>query len=119
MRLFLERFEGAGNEPLPNDQTGISIGISAHLTLRTEAERRARGIALFGVPLGVAHNQAPATMAFSGRIARVDPAGQDPLVVRLILGVFEDPPLHPVSPFGIPPAAIFALFRAEVPQMLE
>src|SRR5712691_10084041 len=69
MRLFLERFLAADNEPLPNDQTGISIGISAHLTLLTEAKRCARGMA---------------ASAFSGRIAGVHPAGNHPQVPCLV-----------------------------------
>src|SRR5260370_924824 len=119
MRLFLERFEGAGNEPLPNDHTGVSIGIPPKMTLRTEAERRARGIALFGLPLGVANNQALATSAFSGRIAGADPAGDDPRVIRLILRIFEDTPLHPERSLRVPPAAILALFRFEVSQVFK
>jgi len=94
-RLFLERFLRAGNEPLPNDQTSISIGISAHLTLLTEAKRRARGISLDGVPLGIANDQAMATSTFSGRMVRVDAGSQDTQVPRLVFGEIEDPPLHP------------------------
>src|SRR6266516_6995651 len=78
MRLFLERFLAADNEPLPNDQTGISIGIAAHLTLLTEAKRCARGIAYDGLPLGIANDQAMAASACSGRIAGVHPAGNHP-----------------------------------------
>src|SRR6266568_3186782 len=82
MRLFLERFEASDNEPLPNAQTGISIGISAHLTLLTEAKRCARAIAFDGLPLGIANDQAMAASAFSGRIARVHPAGNHPQVLE-------------------------------------
>src|SRR6266705_2436912 len=78
MRLFLERVEASDNEPLPNDQTGISMGISAHLTLLTEAKRCARAIAFDGLPMGIANDQAMAAGAFSGRIARVHPAGNQP-----------------------------------------
>src|SRR5438034_2704865 len=94
-RLFLERFLIAGNEPLPNDQTGISIGISAHLTLLAEAKRSARGISLDGLPLSIANDQAMASSTFSGRITRVDAGGQDTQVPRLVFGEVEDPPLHP------------------------
>src|SRR5260370_15459411 len=119
MRLFLERFEASDNEPLPNDQTGISIGTSAHLTLLTEAKRRARGIAFDGLPLGIANDQTMATSAFSGRIARVHPAGDDPGVPRLVLGVLEDAPLHPEGSFAVSSMALLPLFRAQVPQLLK
>ncbi len=118
-RLFLERVLRAGNEPLPNDQTGISIGISAHLTLLTEAKRRARGISLDGLPLGIANDQAMATSTFSGRMARVDAGSQDTQVPRLVFGEVEDPPLHPEGTLAIPPVAILPFFRFEVPQVLE
>jgi hypothetical protein len=119
MRPFLEGFEASDNEPLPNDQTGISIGISAHLTLLTEAKRRARGISLDGVPLGIANDQAMATSTFSGRMVRVDAGSQDTQVPRLVFGEIEDPPLHPEGTLAIPPTAILPFFRLEVPQMLE
>ena len=119
MRLFLERFLAADNEPLPNDETGISIGISAHLTLLTEAKRCARGKAYDGLPLGIANDQAMAASAFSGRIARVHPAGNHPQVPCLVFGEVEDPPLHPEGTLAIPPVAILAFCRLEVPQVLE
>src|SRR5260370_140337 len=119
MRLFLERFLAADNEPLPNDQTGISIGISAHLTLLTEAKRCARAIAFDGLPLGIANDQAMAASAFSGRIAGVHPAGNHPQVPCLVFGEVEDPPLHPEGTLAIPPVAILAFCRLEVPQVLE
>ena len=119
MRLFLERVLAADNEPLPNDQTGISIGISAHLTLLTEAKRCARGIALDGLPLGIANDQAMAASAFSGRIAGVHPASNHPQVPCLVFGEVEDPPLHPEGTLAVPPVAILAFFRLEVPQVLK
>src|SRR6266567_2427021 len=48
-----------------------------------------------------------------------DPTGDNPLVPRLIFGVGEDPALHPEGPFRISPPTIRALFRLEVPQVLE
>jgi len=119
MRLFLERFLIAGNEPLPDDQTGISIGISAHSARLAEGKRRAGSIAFYWMSFGIAHHQAMTTSTFSGRIARVDAGSQDTHVVRLILGVLEDPPLHPVGPFGVPAMAILAPGRLETAQMLK
>src|SRR5260370_27686827 len=59
------------------------------------------------------------TSTLSGRIARVEAGGQDALVVRLILGVLEDPPFHPVGPFTVSAMAILAPGRLEIAQMLE
>ena len=58
-------------------------------------------------------------MAFSGRVARVDPAGDDPSVPRFIFGEVEDPPLHPEGSLRVPPAAILALFRLEGSQVFK
>src|SRR6266481_7771595 len=55
----------------------------------------------------------------SGRVARLDPARDDLLSPRLIFGVREDAPLHPVGAFAVPPVAILPLLRAQVPQVLE
>src|SRR5438874_2073270 len=107
MRLFLERFLKAGKQPLPNHQTGISIGIATHLALRTKAERCARSIARDdGLSFAVTDNPAMATMTLSARVARVDPRGHDLLVPCLIPGILEDPALHPVGAFAISTARI-------------
>ena len=109
----------AGDEPLTDHETGIAIGMPSHGALWTENERRAWGIAFDRVPLGIANDRGMAAMTLSGRVARVDPAGDDLLVPRLIFGVLEDAPLHPVGSFAVAPAAILPLFRPEVAQVLK
>jgi hypothetical protein len=119
MRLFLEWSLSAGNQTLPDDQTGIAIRIAAHGACFTEHERRSRGIACYRLSLGVADHQTLATSAFSGRIPGIDPAGDDPLVPRFVFGVGEDASLHPESAFAIAPVAIFALLWLEGAQVLK
>lgn len=108
-----------GNQALPDDQTGIAVGVSSHLALGTQGERSAGGVPFYGVPLGIANDQARASSAFSGGIAWVNPTRDHPQVPRLVCGEGEDPPLHPVGSFPVSPVAIRAFFRLEVPQMLE
>ena len=119
MRLFFERFCVALNQALTNDQTGIAIGMSSHLALLAEDQWRAGSIAFHGLSRIVANDRSVAAMAFSGGIVWVDPTGDNPLVPRLIFGVVEDPAFHPECPFRISPSTILALFRLEVPQVLE
>src|SRR5258708_24502831 len=116
MRLFLGRVLRAGDEPLTDDKTSIAIRVPSHGTLRTEHERCAWGVAFDRVPLGIADERAMAAMTLSGRVARVDPARNDLLVPRLIFGILEDAPLHPVGSFAVPPVAILPLLRLEVAQ---
>ena len=78
-----------------------------------------QGYSLRRVPLGIANDQAMAASAFSGRIAGVHSAGNNPQVPCLVFGEVEDPPLHPEGTLAIPPVAILAFFRLEVPQVLE
>jgi len=75
MRLFFEGVLVARNEALADDKTGIAIRVALHRTHRAEAERRAWCIAFNGLPLSVANEKGMATMAFSGRVAWIDPAG--------------------------------------------
>ena len=119
MRLFFERFCIALDQATADDQTGIAIGMSSHLALWAEHQGRAGRIACHSLSRRVANDLSVAAMAFSGGIAWVDPTGNDPLVPRLIFGVGEDPALHPECPFRISPPTIRALFRLEVPQVLE
>lgn len=58
-------------------------------------------------------------MAFSGRIAWIDPARHDPLVPCLILRILEDAPLHPECALRVSSVAILALCGLEVPQMFK
>ena len=71
MRLFLQRCLRALDQALSDSQAGISVGVVAHLALWAEAEGGAGSIALLGVSLVVAHDQAMTTMAFPARIARI------------------------------------------------
>src|SRR5690348_12283012 len=51
LRLFLcDELAIAGKEPLPNDQTGISISMPAHLTGGTPNQRCTNCIALLRMP---------------------------------------------------------------------
>ncbi len=58
-------------------------------------------------------------VTFPARIGRVDSAGNDPDVPRLVFGVIEDTSLHPVGAFVVSPATILALLRLEVAQVLK
>jgi hypothetical protein len=119
MRLFFERFCAALNQALTDDQTGIAIGMPSHLARWAEHQGRAGSIAVHGLSRIVANERSVAAMAFSGGIAWVDPTGEKSLAPRLIFGVGEDPAFHSESPFRISPPTIRALFRLELPQVLE
>ena len=112
MRLFLGRFYVALNEAASDHETGIAICVAAHLALWAEAERRAWGVAAHGLSFGITHDEAMTAMAFSGRVARVDPAGDDPAVPCFIFGEVEDPPLHPESSLRVPPCGYTCPFQA-------
>src|SRR5215469_11780515 len=117
--FLISRFLVALKQALPDTQTGIAVGVSAHLALGTEAERRAGSVALLGLSLLIATDGGLAAVACSARIAWVDPAGEDPHMPRLVLGVAENAPFHPVGPFGIAPAAIAALCWLQGAQVLK
>ena len=120
MRLFFQRFLRALNESLSDTQTGIAVGMVAHLALRAQAERGARSVALHGFSLVVANDGGLAAMAFATRVVRVDAAGDHcTCVPRLIFRVAEDAAFHPVGAFPIASAAIRALFRFEIAQVLK
>ncbi len=120
MRLFFERFLRAlKQEALTDTQTGIPIGMIAHLACLAHHQRGTRGISFGRLACIVAHNLIMAAMALSGRIARVYTAGDDLLVPCLILTIAEDAALHPVGAFGVAPARVPALFRFEIAQVLK
>ena len=118
-RLFFEWFCVARQEALSDDETGITICISLHPTRLAEREWHPRGVAAHRLPLCIPHDQGMTTVAFSGRVARIDAAGDDPQVPRLIFGIIEDPSLHPELSFAVAPVAIFPLRGLEVAQVLE
>jgi hypothetical protein len=119
LRLSFEWFLVTRQETLADHEAGIAISVASHRTRRAEAERRAWSVALDRLPFGVTYDEGVTAMAFSGRVARVDSAGEDLSVPRFILGVLENPPFHPERSLRVPPAAILALFRAEVPQVFK
>src|SRR5260370_11772884 len=119
MRFFFERFLIAQYKALADHENSIAIGVASHLALGTEAERRAWGIALDGFSFSIANDEAMTASALSGRIARVHPAGEDTHVIRVILRIFENTPLHPKCSFDVSPMAILALLRLEVPQVFK
>ncbi len=56
---------------------------------------------------------------FSARIARIDTAGDDSFIPRLVFGVLEDAALHPEGPFAIAAMAVLAFGRFKVAQVLK
>jgi len=107
MRLFFQRFLIALNASLSDTQTGIAVGMVAHLALRAQAERGARSVALHRFSLVVANDVCVAAMAFSTRVARVHAAGDNtPCVPCLIFAIAEDAAFHPCR-------ARFILLRRE------
>src|SRR5713101_2786815 len=119
MRFFLERSLIAGDEPLTDDQTGITICVPLHPAVRAAYQGCARGIAFCSLPSIVANHETMTAVTFPARIGRVDSAGNDPDVPRLVFGVIEDTSLHPVGAFAVSPATILALLRLEVAQVLK
>src|SRR5215469_13663316 len=96
MRLFFHRVWIALNESLSDTQTGIAVGMVAHLARLAKTECSAEGIALHRFSLVVANDGDLAAMTFSTRVARVDAAGDDPHLPRLVLRVAENAPFHEV-----------------------
>jgi hypothetical protein len=96
MRLFLLRVLRTGNQALPGTQTGIAVGVSAHLALLAVDQGSAVGVAFHGLSLVIANDRGVATMTFSARIARIHPARDDAACIpRLIFAVPEYAALHP------------------------
>lgn len=82
MRLFLQRLFVALNEPLSDQDAGITVGMVAHPAGFAEAERRARGVALFWLSLVVANERGTTAVAFPARIARIHMAGTSSILKR-------------------------------------
>jgi hypothetical protein len=96
MRLFLLRVLRTGNQALPDTQTGIAVGVSAHSALLAVEQGSAGGVAFAGLSLVVVNDSRMAAMTFSARIARIQPARDDAACIpRLIFAVPEDAALHP------------------------
>jgi len=120
MRLFFEAFCIALKQALTDAQAGVSVGMIAHLALWTVDQGSAGGIAFHGLALVVANDLGMTAMAFSARIARVDPTGDDAVFIPgLVFAIAKDPPFHPVGAFRIAPAAILALLRSQGAQVLK
>src|SRR5215469_2210228 len=97
MRLFLQRFLIALKQALTDPQAGISICMIAHLALWAEAERGARGVALYWLALVVANDRSVAAMTLSARIARIHATGDDTgYIPGFVFRVVEDTPFHEV-----------------------
>ncbi len=115
MRLFLQRFLVALDQALPDSQTGIPVGMVAHLALWAQAKRRTGRVSLNRLALIVANDGRVTAMAFPARIARIDAARDDTTCIpRLVLRVLENAPFHPVCAFPVAAARILAFFRAQV-----
>jgi hypothetical protein len=108
------------DQALSDTDTGIAVGMIAHLALWAETERGAGGVAFHRVSLRIANDSSVTAMAFSARIARIDTAGDDAACIPgFVLCVAENAPFHPVGAFGIAPARIRALLRLQVAQMFN
>ena len=90
MRLFLQRFLGALDQALPDSQTGIAVGMVAHLALWAQAQRRPGRVSLNRLALIVANDGRVTAMAFPARIARIDAARDETACIpRLVLCVLK------------------------------
>ena len=115
MRLFLQRFEISLDQALPDSQTGIPVGMVAHLAVWAQAKRRAGRVSLNRLALIVANDGRVTAMALPARIARIDAARDETTCMpRFVLRVLEDAPFHPVGAFHVAAARILAFFRAQV-----
>ncbi|EFH85528.1 hypothetical protein Krac_6750 [Ktedonobacter racemifer DSM 44963] len=93
MGLFLQRFLVALDQALPDSQTGIAVGMVAHLALWAQAKRRAGRVSLNRLALIVANDGRVTAMALPARIARIDAARDETTCIpRLVLRVLEDAP---------------------------
>src|SRR5258706_3299101 len=119
LRLSFEWFLRALKQALSDPETGIAVGMIAHLALWAQDKRGSYGVPLLRLASMVAHDQTMAAMTFSTRITRIHPARDDSQVPRLIPGIAEDAALHPVGPFRVTTARIPALFGLEIAQVLE
>jgi hypothetical protein len=88
-------------QALSDPETGIAVGMIAHLALWAQDKRGSYGVPLLRLASMVAHDQAMAAMTFSTRITRIHPARDDSQVPRLIPGIAEDAALHLVEPDSI------------------
>ena len=74
MRLFLQRCLRTLDQALSDSQTGISVGMVAHLAVWAQAEGRAGRVSLNRLALIVANDGRVTAMAFPARIARIEAA---------------------------------------------
>ena len=115
MRLFLQRCLRPLDQALSDSQTGIAVGMVAHLAVWAQAQRRAGGVSLNRLALIIANDGRVTAMAFPARIARIDAARDETTCIpRLVLCVAENAALHPVGPFRIAPTRIRALLWSQV-----
>src|SRR6266446_7323253 len=119
MRLFLLRFCIALKQALSDPETGISVGMIAHLALWAQHQSRAWGVPLLRLAGIIAHDQAMAAVTLTTGVARIHTGGDDTMVPRLIPGVAEDTPFHPIGTLGVATARILPLFGAERAKMLK
>lgn len=120
MRLFFEGFSIALKQALTDLETGIAVGVSAHLALWADDQSSAGSIARFWLSLIVANDSGVAAMTVSAAIARIDPAGDDATCIpRLIFAVAENAPFHPVGSLRIATTRILPLFWLEIAQVLK
>ena len=86
MGLFLLRFLIALKQALTDPETGIAVGMIAHLALWAQDKRGSYGVPLLRLASMVAHDQAMTTMAFPARIARIHTGRDDTAYIpRLVL----------------------------------
>ncbi len=120
MRLFFERFCIALKQALSDPETGISVGMIAHLARFAQHQSRTWSIACTRLAGIVAHDQAMTAVTLTTCVARIHAAGDHAACIpRLIFARAENAALHPVGAFGVATTPIPALFRLEIAQMLE
>jgi hypothetical protein len=109
----------AHHETLTDHQTSVPVSIPLHTALRTQNQWRTWSIALCGLSLRIASDEAMTTRTFAARVTGIDSAGDDPRIPRLVFGIRENASLHPIRPLRIAAMAILALLWFQVAQMLK
>jgi hypothetical protein len=118
-RLFLDGLPIASNQALTDHQTGISVGMASHVTLRAQDQRCAWCIAFCRLACLIASDKPMTASTIPARVPGIDSTGDDPCIPCLVSGKPEDASLHPERSFAIPAPTVLAPLRFEMAQMLE
>jgi hypothetical protein len=110
----------ASNEPLPDLEASIAVGMSPHLAGWTDNEGCAHLVAFLWLPLCIAHHLPTTPGTFPTGLLWVDPAGDDAaFMVGLVFGVSVDAPLHPESSIHSASVTIVAFLRFQIAEVLK